>query len=66
MRNIIQLDGKTFLECIDIVKATHAKMNSKFTCVNFLETKKNSSSDWLEYSTQLYNNGKLANVLYLT
>ena len=41
MRNIIQLDGKTFLECIDIVKATHAKMNSKFTRrVNFLETKK--------------------------
>ena len=39
MRNIIQLDGKTFLECIDIVKATHAKMNSKFThCVKFLET----------------------------
>ena len=36
MRNIIQLDGKTFLKCIDIVKATHAKMNSKFTCVNFL------------------------------
>ena len=51
MRKHIQLDGKTFLGCIDIVKATHAKMNSKFTRrVNFLETKKNSSSDWLEYS----------------
>ena len=68
MRNIIQLDGKTFLKCIDIVKATHAKMNSKFTRrVNFLETKKNSSSDWLEYLTQLYiNNGKLADVHSMT
>ena len=67
MRNIIQLDGKTFLECIDTVKATHAKMNSKFTRrVNFLETKKTSSTDWLEYSTMLYNNGKLADVNSMT
>ena len=67
IRNIIQLDGKTFLECIDTVKATHAKMNSKFTCrVNFLETKKTSSTDWLEYSTMLYNNGKLADVHLMT
>ena len=67
MRNIIQLDGKNFLECIDTVKATHAKMNSKFTChVNFLETKKTSSTDWLEYSTMLYNNGKLADVNSMT
>ena len=49
------------------MKATHAKMNSKFTQhVNFLETKKNSSTDWLEYSTQLYNNGKLADVHSMT
>ena len=42
MRNIMQLDGKTFLESIDIVKATHSKMNSKFTRrVSFLDTKKN-------------------------
>ena len=46
MRNIIQLDGMTFVECIATVKATHAKMNSKFTCcVNFLETKKTSSTN---------------------
>ena len=67
IKNIIQLDGKTFLECIDTVKVTHAKMNSKFTrCVNFLETKKTSSTDWLEYLTQLYNNGKLADVHLMT
>ena len=41
MRNIISLEGKTFLECIATVKTTHSKMNSKFTRrVNFLETKK--------------------------
>ena len=42
-------------------------MNSKFTRrVNFLETKTNSSTDWLEYSTMLYNNGKLADVNSMT
>ena len=67
MRNIISLEGKTFTECITTVKATHAKMNSKFTRrVNFLETKKTSSTDWLEYSTMLYNNGKLADVNSMT
>ena len=63
MRNILSLEGKTFLECIAAVKTTHSKMNSKFSRrVNFLETKKTSSTDWLEYSTMLYNNGKLADV----
>ena len=63
MRNILSLDDKTFLECIAAVKATHSKMNSKFSRrVNFLETKKKSSEDWLEYSTMLYNNGRLADV----
>ena len=63
MRNILSLEGKTFLECVAEVKATHSKMNSKFSRrVNFLETKKTSSTDWLEYSTMLYNNGKLADV----
>ena len=63
MQNISSLEGKTFLECIAAVKATHSKMNSKFSRrVNFLETKKTSSVDWLEYSTMLYNNGKLADV----
>ena len=41
MRNILSLEDKTFLECIAAVKATHSKMNSKFSRrVNFLETKK--------------------------
>ena len=41
MRNILSLEGKTFLECIATVKTTHSKMNSKFSRrVNFLETKK--------------------------
>ena len=63
MRNILSLEGKKFLECVAAVKTTHSKMNSKFTRrVNFLETKKTSSTDWLEYSTMLYNNGKLADV----
>ena len=63
MQNISSLEGKTFLECIAAVKATHSKINSKFSRrVHFLETKKTSSVDWLEYSTMLYNNGKLADV----
>ena len=63
MRNILSLDDKTFLECIAAVKATHSKMNSKFSRrVAFLETKKKSSEDWLEYATMLYNNGRLADV----
>ena len=67
MRNILSLEGKTFLECIAAVKTTHSKMNSKFTRrVNFLETKKTSSTDRLENSTMLYNNGKLADVNSMT
>ena len=67
LRNILALDGKSFVECIDLVKQRHSKMNSKFTRrVQFLETKKTSSVDWLEYSTQLYNNGRLADVHSMT
>ena len=67
LRNIIALDGKNFVECIDLVKQTHSKMNSKFTRqVQFLETKKNLSVDWLDYSTQLYNNGRLEDVHSMT
>ena len=44
LKNIMQLDGKTFLESIQIVKATHSKMISKFTRrVQWIEKKKNIS-----------------------
>ena len=67
MRNILALDGKSCVQCIVMVKQTHSKMNSKFTRrVQFLENKKTSSVDWLEYSTQLYNNGRLADVHLMT
>ena len=67
MRNIIQLDGKTFLECINIVKATHAQMNSKFTCrVNFLETKKNYLQIGLNTRHSCTTMGSLLNVHSMT
>ena len=62
LKNIMQLDDKISLEPVQIVKAKHSTVISKFTgIVQWIDTKKTFDNDWFGLS-----NGKLAGVHSIT